>query len=301
MKKIIFILVILITTLFIFGCTNPKDIALANPKIKEFLEEYPDASITSFSEYSAYDVIDNKDFWSDCEEKIEIKDYYKAVFENQELQLNVLFDKGRIKLVCGILDNKIAPGNITKPKDETITSPNSPVECNRDIDCFINAASTCRKSFFTSEFGTKFSRKERKYEKCILHRTDNNDDCPFEISALTSILKNWKNGSYSSSDFDTCGQIVSEPLPEVCKEEWNCGEWDTCVNGTQNRVCNEINSCGTDINKPILTQTCVVTPECEEVWVCQDWKECIDGIQTRNCFLANDCGYGSTEITSRAC
>jgi hypothetical protein len=301
MKKLIFLLIILFSFTFLFGCTDPKDIALANPKIKDFLEEYPDARLISFIQYSAFDFIDDKDFWADCEEKIEVDDYYKAVFETKELQLTALFDKGRIKLVCGILDSKIASGNVTKPTDETLTSPNSPVECNRDIDCFISAASTCNKSFFTSEFGTKFSIKELKYEKCILHRVDNNDDCPFEISALTSMLNNWKKGTYNSSDFVTCGQIVSEPVPEVCKEEWNCGDWGVCDQGIQNRVCNEINSCGTDTNKPSITQTCVVKPECEEVWVCQDWKECIGGTQTRNCFLANDCGYGSTEVTSRSC
>ena len=301
MKKIIFILIILFSFALLFGCTDPKELALQNPKIKDFVEEYPDAKLISFTQYSAYDVINDNDFWEDCEEKLEVNDYWRAVFENKELQLIALFDKGRIRLVCGILDNKLAGANAEKPKDEIIIPANLPIECGQDIDCFISAASTCKKSFFTSEFGTKFKITELKYEKCILHRIDNNDDCPFEISALTKILNNWKNGTYSSSDFDTCGQVVSEPLPEVCKEEWNCGEWGACVNGNQNRVCNEVTKCGTDVNKPSITQTCVVTPECEEVWGCFEWSECTNNTQTRDCFLVNDCGYGSTEITSRSC
>jgi hypothetical protein len=301
MKKIVFLLIILFLFTLLFGCTDPKDIALANPKIKEFLEEYPDAKLISFKEYSVYDFIKDKDFWADCDEKVEIDDYWRAVFENEELQLVTLFDKGKVRLVCGILDNKLAGANVVKPKDENIPLPNSPIECGQNIDCFIDAARTCKKSFFTSEFGTKFKITELKYEKCILHRIDNNDDCPFEINTLINILNNWKNGTYSSSDFITCGQIVSEPLPIICKEEWNCGEWDTCINGNQNRVCNEVTKCGTDINKPITTQTCIVTPECEEIWVCQDWTECINGTQTRDCFLVNDCGYESTQETSRAC
>jgi hypothetical protein len=302
MKKILFLLIILFSFALLFGCTDPKEIALQNPKIKDFFEDYPSAKMTYFKEYSAYDVIDDKDFWKDCDEKVKADEYYKAVFEDNNIILTVLFDKGRIKLVCGILDNKLAAGSITKPDDEPDQEEtNTPIECKQDIDCFISAASTCHKSFFTNEFGSEFEIKELKYDKCIVYKKDTNQDCPFEQSKLNQILGKWKNGIYKTSDFETCGDEVSEPLSPVCEENWTCGEWSECVADNQDRICIDAKTCETDTNKPIITQSCVVEVICEETWGCFEWDDCNNNVQTRECFLIEDCGYDSTEETSRTC
>ena len=43
-----------------------------------------------------------------------------------------------------------------------------------------------------------------------------------------------------------------------CVENWGCSEYSSCVNGMQTRTCNDVNSCGTVSNKPVLQQACEV-------------------------------------------
>ncbi len=40
--------------------------------------------------------------------------------------------------------------------------------------------------------------------------------------------------------------------------DWNCSEWDECLNENQTRTCKKYNNCGNTYGKPNLTQTCVV-------------------------------------------
>ena len=74
-----------------------------------------------------------------------------------------------------------------------------------------------------------------------------------------------------------------------CTEDWNCSNWGVCINGSQSRTCNDLNNCGTEINKPDETQSCVV---CDEDWQCS-WTECLeDDIYSYayDCVDLNDCG-----------
>jgi PGF-pre-PGF domain-containing protein len=34
-----------------------------------------------------------------------------------------------------------------------------------------------------------------------------------------------------------------------CEEDWNCTKWSSCVDGTRNRTCNDLNDCGTENDK----------------------------------------------------
>lgn len=74
---------------------------------------------------------------------------------------------------------------------------------------------------------------------------------------------------------------------ETCTEDWRCSPWETCTEGTQNRECTDLNSCGTILNKPNLVQNCV--PECTEDWSCGNWTDCINSAQTRICTDLNEC------------
>lgn len=56
---------------------------------------------------------------------------------------------------------------------------------------------------------------------------------------------------------------LDEPIPEIvpeetdiCTEDWMCLEWSECVNSTQERVCIDINNCGTENDKPDISQGC---------------------------------------------
>lgn len=53
----------------------------------------------------------------------------------------------------------------------------------------------------------------------------------------------------------------------VCIENWSCSNWTTCINGTQTRTCEDLNSCGTD--ELILTHTCE-TEEAEILLSCSE-------------------------------
>jgi len=67
--------------------------------------------------------------------------------------------------------------------------------------------------------------------------------------------------------FIGCISPPIEPPPVPCVENWTCNHWSTCENGMQNRVCADTHACGTDVNKPIITQTCEMPP----VSVCGDF------------------------------
>jgi hypothetical protein len=98
------------------------------------------------------------------------------------------------------------------------------------------------------------------------------------------------------------GPIVAPPdddEPETCTENWECTDWFECVSGQQKRTCTDLNSCGTEDNKPAEKQECsvkicdagdqrcdgediVVCSQNEDAWVlvktCGDCSEglCVD-------------------------
>lgn len=43
----------------------------------------------------------------------------------------------------------------------------------------------------------------------------------------------------------------------LCSENWDCSEWSICINGFEKRVCVDLNSCGTNINKPLVRDICL--------------------------------------------
>ena len=74
----------------------------------------------------------------------------------------------------------------------------------------------------------------------------------------------------------------------VCDEDWNCESWSSCnEQGSQTRVCTDLNSCGTEEDKPEVIRACEV---CVENWGCSGWSNCINGKKTRDCDDSNDCG-----------
>ena len=42
----------------------------------------------------------------------------------------------------------------------------------------------------------------------------------------------------------------------TCQESWSCSDWSVCTSCLQTRTCTDSNSCGTTINKPVLSQSC---------------------------------------------
>jgi len=57
---------------------------------------------------------------------------------------------------------------------------------------------------------------------------------------------------------------ANETEEEICEERWVCSEWSECVNGIQTRVCRDVNECGTEKNKPLTSQPCVIVEGANE-------------------------------------
>ena len=104
----------------------------------------------------------------------------------------------------------------------------------------------------------------------------------------------------ASSDINVCcGERC-----QSCNEDWKCSAWSICKDGKQTRECIDNNQCGTQLNKPLTSQSC--GGECREAWICEEFSECSGGERTRICKDINNCGTvlkkpPLTEICSKSC
>ncbi|MDZ4256372.1 MAG: penicillin acylase family protein, partial [archaeon] len=55
---------------------------------------------------------------------------------------------------------------------------------------------------------------------------------------------------------ETCSTCESDCGVCECTENWFCTDWGPCTNGTQTRSCTDLNACGTQVDQPLLSQTC---------------------------------------------
>lgn len=59
-------------------------------------------------------------------------------------------------------------------------------------------------------------------------------------------------------------EIPSENITLPCIEDWECTSWSECVERKRTRKCNDLNACGTIINKPIEIEDCIVVEKIPE-------------------------------------
>ncbi len=59
---------------------------------------------------------------------------------------------------------------------------------------------------------------------------------------------------------DEEAEIYLKKISEVCVEDWQCTEWSNCTDGIQTRVCEDLNDCETEENKPDESQECETEP-----------------------------------------
>lgn len=61
-------------------------------------------------------------------------------------------------------------------------------------------------------------------------------------------------GCIDSSDNDETDIVL------VCNENWKCEEdnWGICRGGAQEKICIDLNECGTTYNKPLIQRECIV-------------------------------------------
>lgn len=88
--------------------------------------------------------------------------------------------------------------------------------------------------------------------------------------------------------------ILLRKISEECIEDWNCTEWTECEEESQTRVCEDLNDCNTENDKPDETQDCEIILNCSE----QDGVIC-SGAQICNGTITNssdgDCCLGECE------
>lgn len=65
-------------------------------------------------------------------------------------------------------------------------------------------------------------------------------------------------GKEQSSDSSSGGSGggSSKVKLSICKERWECYDWEDCINSEQKRVCIDLNQCGTTAYKPITFRFC---------------------------------------------
>ncbi|MEK6981937.1 MAG: thioredoxin domain-containing protein [Candidatus Micrarchaeota archaeon] len=120
--KNLFILIIGIFIL-IGGCVGSnkaaayQEIAKNQPQIKQFLENYPNSTITVtyLDETSFSNEIEN--FKKDCGRAFEIKAYYKITMISKDVDALTLIDESSEKVLCTVVKNKI-PNKTEKQKEE---------------------------------------------------------------------------------------------------------------------------------------------------------------------------------------
>lgn len=50
--------------------------------------------------------------------------------------------------------------------------------------------------------------------------------------------------------------IVMNESQYKCTENWTCGKWSRCRHKYQTRICTDLNNCGTNETKPIISRKC---------------------------------------------
>lgn len=87
-------------------------------------------------------------------------------------------------------------------------------------------------------------------------------------------------------------QSPSEEQPEEeCIEDWSCTNWSKCSSlGAQTRTCIDLNSCGTTINKPYESQSCIPPSTCTDECSYTGEKRCSgDYIQACDDYDSDEC------------
>jgi hypothetical protein len=76
--------------------------------------------------------------------------------------------------------------------------------------------------------------------------------------------------------------FLLKKISEECIEDWNCTGWSDCEDESQTRVCEDLNECNTEKDKPEEIQDCEIILNCSE----QDGVICY-GTETCNGTITN--------------
>ncbi|MFH1664490.1 MAG: hypothetical protein ABH986_06860, partial [archaeon] len=142
--------------------------------------------------------------------------------------------------------------------------------------------------------------------------------CPTDCSEGQITTQCYCDGTLFSTGY--CCSDSHQTTQCSCTENWVCGTWSSCLNGSQSRTCNDTNSCGTILNRPSLTQSCgectnnttqgcTTNAGCSGTQLCSNntWGSCTDtpGDSCPACTqgqISSECYCdGSTRTTGYCC
>jgi hypothetical protein len=70
-----------------------------------------------------------------------------------------------------------------------------------------------------------------------------------------------KSKGSSRSSGHTGYVTYQQPSKPSCQEDWTCGEWSTCIEGSMARLCTDSGGCGTVLLKPDEVRECEENPQ----------------------------------------
>ena len=73
----------------------------------------------------------------------------------------------------------------------------------------------------------------------------------------------------------------------LCNPDWECSEWETCVDGVSRRDCEDVKGCAVSKDAPVTVRGC--DGDCIEDWECE-WGDCKSGVSVPSCVDSNNCG-----------
>ena len=103
-------------------------------------------------------------------------------------------------------------------------------------------------------------------------------------------------------DADKKNEELKKPDDEgsACEEKWKCSDWSNCIDGKQNRKCDDENECGTDENKPPEEKDCIAEdkksePEVKAKFGSIDVEERLNYVKVSGNIVGENLRYGFGE------
>ncbi|MEM4215255.1 MAG: hypothetical protein QW484_02750 [Candidatus Pacearchaeota archaeon] len=124
------------------------------------------------------------------------------------------------------------------------------IEGKKTRECFDirNCGTTYAKPTYCLPLGNKYIQTE----ECIPGCQEN-----WHCSDWSYCNEETKEQSSICEDLNKCNSFnfTYIQLRDCCIEDWQC-KWGPCINGRQEKVCIDLNNCGTEFNKPRETRIC---------------------------------------------
>lgn len=145
-----------------------------------------------------------------------------------------------------------------------------------------------------------FIELETSLTQCQEPKTILIKSCGEDINLSTNLGSTNKtlNSPGKKSDFLSPKLIKSQNLSSICSSNWACGNWESCDENIQRRICIDTSHCLVQTNIPDSARNCNET--CKEDWSCE-WSTCENGITTPSCFDANSCGTEYSKPNKLSC